>query len=76
LRANSFDLHFLTPSAEVDLLFSKPLESCTLGVADWHGREEIRENLRAFADKGFTAHQDVLEYRHGGALKIFAASLP
>ncbi len=45
--------------------------TCTLGVADWHGREEIRENLRAFIDKGFTAHQDVLEYWHGGALKIF-----
>jgi hypothetical protein len=21
---------------------------CNLGVADWHGREQIRENLRAF----------------------------
>jgi hypothetical protein len=26
-----------------------------LGVADWHGREAIRENLRAFIDTGFTA---------------------
>jgi hypothetical protein len=23
-----------------------------LGVSDWHGREAIRENLRAFVDKG------------------------
>ena len=42
-----------------------------LGVADWHGREAIRENLRAFIDTGFTAHHDVLEYWDGGALKIF-----
>ena len=27
-----------------------------LGVSDWHGREAIRENLRAFVDTGFTAH--------------------
>lgn len=27
---------------------------CNLGVADWHGHEAIRENLRAFIDKGFT----------------------
>src|SRR6516162_10976888 len=23
---------------------------CNLGIADWHGREQIRENLRAFID--------------------------
>jgi len=44
---------------------------CNLGVADWHGREAIRENLRAFIDTGFTAHHDVLEYWDGGSLKIF-----
>jgi hypothetical protein len=44
---------------------------CNLGVADWHGREAIRENLRAFIDKGLTAHHDVLEYWDGGSLKIF-----
>ena len=42
-----------------------------LGVADWHGREAIRENLRAFIDTGFTAHHDVLEYWDGGSLKVF-----
>jgi hypothetical protein len=42
-----------------------------LGVGDWHGREAIRENLRAFIDMGFTAHHDVVEYWDGGALKIF-----
>ena len=42
-----------------------------LGVADWHGRETIRENLRAFVDKGFTAHHDVVEYWDGGDLKVF-----
>jgi hypothetical protein len=25
---------------------------CNLGVADWHGREAIRQNLRDFIDKG------------------------
>ena len=44
---------------------------CNLGVADWHGREAIRANLRAFIDKGFTAHHDVVEYWDGGLLKIF-----
>ena len=24
---------------------------CNLGVADWHGRESIRDNLRQFIDK-------------------------
>jgi hypothetical protein len=42
-----------------------------LGVGDWHGREVIRNNLRAFIDTGFTAHHDVLEYWDGGALKVF-----
>jgi hypothetical protein len=35
---------------------------CNLGVADWHGREVIRNNLRQFIDQGFTAHHDVVEY--------------
>ena len=42
-----------------------------LGVSDWHGREAIREKLRAFIDTGFTAHHDVLEYWDGGSLKVF-----
>ena len=45
--------------------------TCNLGVSDWHGREEIRENLRAFIDKGLTAHHDVVEYWDGGSLKVF-----
>jgi hypothetical protein len=45
--------------------------TCNLGVADWHGREAIRENLRAFIDRGFTAHHDITEYWDGGSLKIF-----
>ena len=44
---------------------------CRLGVAEWNGRESIRENLRAFIDTGFTAHHDVVEYWDGGSLKIF-----
>ena len=44
---------------------------CNLGVADWHGRETIRENLRAFIDKGFTAHHEVVEYWDSPSLKIF-----
>jgi hypothetical protein len=44
---------------------------CNLGVADWHGREAIRENLREFIDKGFTAHHDVVEYLDSPSLKIF-----
>ena len=35
---------------------------CNLGIADWHGREAIRENLRAFIDTGFTALHNVVEY--------------
>lgn len=44
---------------------------CNLGIADWHGRDAIRDNLRQFIDRGFTAHHDVIEYWDGGALKIF-----
>jgi hypothetical protein len=44
---------------------------CNLGVADWHGREAIRRNLRDFIDKGFTAHHDVVEYWDSPLLKIF-----
>ncbi len=44
---------------------------CRLGVAQWNGREQIRENLRAFIDTGFTAHHDVVEYWDGGSLKVF-----
>jgi hypothetical protein len=44
---------------------------CNLGVADWHGREAIRQNLRDFIDKGFTAHHDVVEYLDSPLLKIF-----
>jgi hypothetical protein len=44
---------------------------CKLGVADWHGREAIRENLRAFIDRGFTAHHDVVEYCDSPLLKVF-----
>jgi len=42
-----------------------------LGISDWNGREAIRENLRAFVDRGFTAHHDVAEYWDGGSLKVF-----
>lgn len=44
---------------------------CNLGVADWHGRDSIRENLRQFIDRGFTAHHDVIEYWDGGSIKVF-----
>lgn len=44
---------------------------CNLGVADWHGREAIRRNLRDFIDKGFTAHHDVVEYWDSPTLKVF-----
>ncbi|HKE56045.1 MAG TPA: hypothetical protein VKB46_05065 [Pyrinomonadaceae bacterium] len=46
--------------------------TCNLGVADWHGREEIRANLRAFIDTGFTALHDVVEYWDGGSLNVFS----
>jgi hypothetical protein len=48
-----------------------PNAVANLGVSDWHGREAIRENLRAFVDKGFTAHHDVVEFWDGGFLKVF-----
>jgi hypothetical protein len=44
---------------------------CNLGVADWHGREAIRTNLKKFIDSGFTAHHDVLEYWDSPRLKVF-----
>jgi hypothetical protein len=44
---------------------------CNLGVADWRGREEIRKNLKAFIDTGFSAHHDVVEYWDGGLLNVF-----
>ncbi len=44
---------------------------CRLGVAQWNGRETIRERLRAFIDTGFTALHDVVEYWDGGTLKVF-----
>ena len=42
-----------------------------LGVADWHGRESIRENLRQFIDKGMTTQHAVAEFWDGGSLKVF-----
>jgi hypothetical protein len=45
--------------------------TCRLGVAEWNGREQIRDSLRAVIDKGFTAHHDVTEYWDGGSLKVF-----
>jgi hypothetical protein len=49
--------------------------TCRLGVAEWNGRENIRENLRAFIDKGFTAYHEVLEYWDGGSLKVFRGTV-
>jgi hypothetical protein len=49
--------------------------TCNLGIADWHGREQIRENLRAFIDTGFTALHDVVEYWDGGSLKVFRGTV-
>jgi hypothetical protein len=48
---------------------------CHLGIADWHGREQIRENLRAFIDSGFTAHHDVVEFWDAGSLKVFRGTV-
>jgi len=45
--------------------------TCRLGVAEWNGREVIRESLRAFIDTGFTALHDVTEYWDGGSIKVF-----
>ncbi len=44
---------------------------CNLGVADWHGREAIRQNLRDFIDKGLTAQHEVVEYLDSPLLKVF-----
>jgi hypothetical protein len=44
---------------------------CNLGIADWHGREAIRNNLRQFIDRGFTALHDVVEFWDSPELKIF-----
>lgn len=48
---------------------------CNLGVADWHGREAIRANLKAFIDTSFTALHDVQEYWDGGTLKVFRGTV-
>jgi hypothetical protein len=44
---------------------------CHLGVADWHGKEAIRANLREFVDKQMTTHHDVVEYLDSPHLKVF-----
>ena len=48
---------------------------CNLGAADWHGRETIRANLKAFIDTGFTALHKVQEYWDGGQLKVFRGTV-
>ena len=48
---------------------------CNLGVADWHGRETIVKNLRAFIDTGFTAYHEVVEYWDSPSLKIFQGTV-
>jgi hypothetical protein len=45
--------------------------TCHLGVADWHGKETIRANLRQFVDKQMTTHHDVVEYLDSPGLKVF-----
>ena len=49
--------------------------TCQLGIAEWKGREQIRENLRAFIDTGFTALHDVVEYWDGELLKVFRGTV-
>jgi hypothetical protein len=49
--------------------------TCNLGVPNWHGREQIRENLRAFIDTSFTALRDVVEYWDCGSLKVFRGTV-
>jgi hypothetical protein len=44
---------------------------CHLGVADWHGKETIRANLRQFVDRQMTTHHDVVEYLDSPHLKVF-----
>lgn len=64
-----------------DKTFGKGLDvfhedaTCRLGVAEWNGREAIRDNLRAFIDKGFTAQHDVIEYWDGGPIKMFRGTV-
>lgn len=48
---------------------------CNLGIADWHGREKIREGLRDFIDTGFTALHEVVEYWDAGSLKVFRGTV-
>lgn len=45
--------------------------SCHLGVADWHGKESIRANLRQFVDQRMTVQHDVVEYLDSPLLKVF-----
>ena len=52
-----------------------PTTRLKCGIADWHGREQIRENLRAFIDTGFTALHDIVEYWDGGSLKVFRGAV-
>ena len=62
---------------QIDKTFGKGFDCfaedaiCNLGVADWHGREAIRNNLRQFIDRGFTALHDVVEFWDSPQLKIF-----
>lgn len=49
----------------------RPDAKANLGVGNWNGREEIRQNLKKFIDTGFTAHHDIVEYWDGGQLKVF-----
>jgi hypothetical protein len=45
--------------------------ACHLGVADWHGRETIRANLRQFVDRQMTTRHEVVEYLDSPRLKVF-----
>src|ERR1700749_1679732 len=45
--------------------------TCRLAAAEGNGREEIRNNLRAFIDTGFTALHHIVDYWDGGLLKVF-----
>lgn len=49
--------------------------TCNLGVADWHCRETIKNNLRAFIDSGFTALHVVDDCLDGEALKVFRGTV-
>jgi hypothetical protein len=48
---------------------------CNNGVADWHGREAIRENLRSFINTGLTEHHEVVEYLDSPSLKVFRGTV-